>query len=911
MSYTANQYNYATPLSSAPGVVDETSAIADVKYFTLFDNKLDGTYLPISGDVGLWGSTLSGTDGNLSEPFVFTISGDFAVNAICVRGSTYSYPVNFRVELYSGSTRVYNVPIASNREVERVELLSKTVKADKCIITVSKISATNAVARLYNTYNPGYVLRSDTLGLGVSEDSSAIQLLSIFKSETLKVQSNASSVAKTVIVSADDSAVVCAMCSDILANTIVNETLSADINIVDGNETRELSNTSFVSDVIVVSAHFESHIHNIIDVTHDTTKVAIAEDTSNIANIIDISNDNCYTYTHEEPSLTNVHTTMKQPFRRVYGKVYITYTDPMLNDVIKDISASDIAYNSNMQQLVNGSSAPTELYFTLYNNDLSGKYKLSSSTSSVGWTSKQISDENGLFAASPHVLISFEATRPVSNLLINFNDAQECLAIDFDVTFIRSSGNIVRSFTNNDAYSVSVLVNEAISEVSAVQITIHRVSKPYYPAIILEAPVGSTFIYVGYQDTSSLINMNILEELTYDDDVEALGGVSANEVTVTLDNSHRGFNVDNPRSPVSSQLRRNRKIVPYLGTEVVPGEIEWHRLGTYWSYRWDVPYDSLSATVVGFDTIGLLSTSSFESHTVQVNKSLGYLIDYVLSDAKELLEFIDWYVDESLYNVIIPYAWFEPSSHAAALRRISKAYPMHIYCDRDGRICALPQKLKLDYYYDTWSDSTNVISKKYTSLHTVLPNVINVAVVSPAPKYNADLAVDTLTFNVQTIAERTLRFNAPYLSDISINIDKDATVDYTYEVYSWGIKFTFTGTGNVRSIACYGTALDLSNTTSVVWKDRASAVSNGVIARDISAEFIQTVDLASFIINRITSLSTLDKYDAEVTYRGDISLTINDPILLLDGIAPDTRYNIKRHQLTWDGSLTGVANLNT
>ena len=75
------------------------------------------------------------------------------------------------------------------------------------------------------------------------------------------------------------------------------------------------------------------------------------------------------------------------------------------------------------------------------------------------------------------------------------------------------------------------------------------------------------------------------------------------------------------------------------------------------------------------------------------------------------LDFIEYDIDPSLYDIVIPYAWFEAGSHAAALRKISMCYPMHIYCDRAGRICARPQKLHLDYYYDTWKDSTNVIEK--------------------------------------------------------------------------------------------------------------------------------------------------------------------------------------------------------
>ena len=36
-----------------------------------------------------------------------------------------------------------------------------------------------------------------------------------------------------------------------------------------------------------------------------------------------------------------------------------------------------------------------------------------------------------------------------------------------------------------------------------------------------------------------------------------------------------------------------------------------------------------------------------------------------------------------------------------------------------------------------------------------------------------------------------------------------------------------------------------------------------------------------------------------------------EAVLISNGIAPDNRYNIKRHELHWNGALTGSAYLNT
>lgn len=823
MAYAANQYNYATPLSSGNNLFSAVSSVPEKRYFTLFDNRLNGNYSPISGDVGLWGSVLSDDAGNLSIPYVLTIDAARRLKSFRLTGSVYCYPVSFVVKFYNNDTLLYTIEEAANSSIEYVHHFGKDLIVTSYTISIAKISKANAVARVYNVYEPTYMRRSETAYVALNRAAS-----------------------------------------------------------------------------VESSEYVAKHVY-------DSFPVSLRSRESNMHNHA-IGSDVLYLAEHDAGNLHNIHSVMKKASRRVYGKVYITYTDPMLNsDTV--VFSETTAYNSAPAQVLDGVKIASDLnLFTLYDNDLSGRYVLSNSNTQVGWYSSVLSGSNGYFNIPPVLTIHF-ASRPVLGLPIVFNDAKGCIVEDFSVKFIQSSRKeIVKEFIGNTAREV-MITNDALIDVVAIEVTFYKVSKPGHPASVLELPIASTLLYTGYKDESNLISVDLLEELTYEDEVEALGGVSANEITVVLDNSNKDFYFNNKQSIVATQLKRNRKIVPWLGAEISPGEIEWYTLGTFWSYRWDVPVNGLTATVVGFDTIGLLDTTSFTKHHVQINKSIGELLEYVLNDAVATLDFIEYVIDPALYDIVIPYAWFAPGSHTAALRKISGCYPMHIYCDRQGRICAVPQKLRLDYYYDTWSDSTNVIDKSYSSLYTTLPNIINVTVVAPLLVQNEELAKDDRPFSVSGTLTRTLNFSKPYVSDLHVSVD--TTVSYSYEAYSWGIVVTFNGTGTVNSIVCTGTAIDTSNASVISNTDEESVHVNGAITRDIQSDFIQRAELASTIIGRIRSLAVYDKYDAQVNYRGDIALTINDPILLLDGIAPDNRYNIKRHQLFWNGSLIGSADLNT
>jgi len=904
MSYVANKYNYSTPLQSSVGLVNETSVVEDRKYFVLSDNVLDGSYFPISGDVGLWGASASNADGTLLEPFVVTVNENNTINAFRLTSSQYNYPVAFTVQFYNGDTLLHTITETANDKAEYINYLSKTLVVTHYIITVTKVSHDGSAARIYNVYDPDYVRRSDRADISVSETSEVTYAQHFSRRDTLVVSNAEEQSYIAYVVQSTDTLAI----KEASESSVGLCVISRDDVIIKESPVSTVVNTVFCNDIFALVADHNVHIKNTIGGAVDVFRLVDAEMPSHIKNIINTTYDSALVAASGDSYLINVHARMKEPSRRIYGKVYITYTDPML-DSETTISTNMEAYNSNKDQVMDGLYVTEGKLFTLYDNVLDGSFTAMSEHSQVGWVSGIASDQNGNFSEVPYLRIDF-ATRAIMPLTLHFDDSHGCVAEDFTVEFIHDDDTSTLVPIVGNASSAVQVNNEAISAKTII-VRVTKVTKPNFPVVILEVPVTSTFLYRGYDDVSDLMSIDLLEELTYDDEIEALGGVSANEATIVLDNSHGEFYFNNTTSAVARQLRRNRKIEPWLGVEVSPGEIEWYKQGTYWSYRWNVPVGNLTATVVGFDTIGLLGTTTFEEHYMYQDKSLGELIDIVLTDAKKQLDFLQWSVDPALYDVAIPFAWFDPSNHAAALRKISHAYPMHIYCDKEGIICAAPQKLHLDYYYDTWSDSTNVISKEYGSLYTALPNLVNIEVHIPQTVENSELVSDTLLFDVSTVSTRKLNFSHPYISDIVVTIDKDSTVNYSYKVYSWGIDITFTGTGNVRSIKCTGTALDVSNTAVLTRRDESSIRLNGTIPREVKADFIQTSSLAQLILDRIFSLSTTDKYDATVMYRGDIALSINDPILLLDGIAPDNRYNIRRHQLFWNGALTGIADLNT
>jgi hypothetical protein len=598
---------------------------------------------------------------------------------------------------------------------------------------------------------------------------------------------------------------------------------------------------------------------------------------------------------------TNIHTVMKEATRTIYGKVLVTYMSPLVDEKLA-ITSNGIAYNSNVNQLYNASLDSSFIVTRLNNFKLDSSSYLMGDNTEVGWWSSFLSKTDGTFTTDPTLHMAF-IPRLVMSLSIVSSAVHDIILVDYTVQV--TSNGVVLTYEVTANTNFDNLIASVIPEVSAIDVIVHKINKANTPANIVEITTASTVTY----EHENLISIDLLEELSYNDEVESLGGISANDVHINIDNTDKQFYFNNSESLIAKQLKKNRRIIPYLGAEVVPGQIEWHKLGTYWSYSWDVPVGNLYARVVAFDTLGLLKTFDFYKHQVYINYSLGTLIEFVLMDAKLTYTLLEWIIDSSLYSVIIPYAWFERNNHMAALEKIAQCYRLNIYCDRDGKIVAVP-RYAIGSSYDEWSDSTNIINKSYPTLYTDVSNTINVYVTS-IQVTNGPVLNFTSIIPIDGEYELTLASSYPIISNVSVTIGKDAGVSYSYEKYSWGVVFKFTGLGNVNSIMVSADYVLAKKDSIATSSNKELVQMDGVKVLTIDSPFIQTFDHALSLADSILQDAAVDIYDADVEYRGDISLTVNDPIILNNGIAPTKNYFIKRHELLWDGSLNGRAKINT
>ena len=591
---------------------------------------------------------------------------------------------------------------------------------------------------------------------------------------------------------------------------------------------------------------------------------------------------------------------MKEPSRRIHGMVEVLY-----NNSIRDntVTGNEGAHGSSVYSITDGTQAYSDKYFKLHDNNLTGEYKVIGEVSEVGWWPKTMPDSSGVYAVPQTLSLQF-SQRNLFGLSIHcgpYGDLYD-YPVDFTITAYTTTGTEVVEVTGNA--SPIYTTNQLFRNVSRLDITISKTSNPGRPCVIMYIPMESIMMYYD----KDLIDINLLEELSFEDSLESLGGISANELTVRFNNEDNSFYFNNAQSPIAGYIKKNRRIRAWLGVEPFGnGEVLWSPLGTFWTYSWDVPVGSLVAKTVALDIIGLLNTVTYYDHGVYRDITLYEAIEIVLTSAKRKFDFLEWEIDPALDEISIGTIWFEYDTYAAALNKIASCDFIDIYSDRDGRIVAKYKPEQAATQDDVWSNSTNVIHTTYPTLYTAPANDIKVHITNV--KLAQEILLDTTVGETVHAGDvRVFKFNK-IAHDASPSVD--ATAKHTEEWYSWGLIVTFTSDGVFNSVYVQGETLSVDNSSFVERVNSEAILENGTVECEVLSDFIQDAGHATRILKRMYDRSEVSVYDAKVTYRGDIQLTLTNNIYLADGIAPSNLYSIKRHQLNWNGALSGTAELST
>ena len=383
--------------------------------------------------------------------------------------------------------------------------------------------------------------------------------------------------------------------------------------------------------------------------------------------------------------------------RKPKARVTITWIDSTIDPTIS-VSANEQAYPDFSSQLADNVEGTTKKWFaidevtplsetTFIMPDPTPENKL---TYQVGWRGSQGCLLDGTFpGANPTATVTF-AARPIRGFVVAGDNSWGQYPVDFTVTFFE--GVIFRgsvSVSGNNKMFFSTSVSDSIGDLSAItsmQIEILKWSGNYGGVKISEFYSTITEVYEG----DKIIEMSVLEESDYENGSLPIGNISSNEIDIKLENADKLLSPDNPNSDLSLLIKPRRRIFAELGFDI-GGSVEYVPMGTYWCNDWDVPENEVYASTTGNDRIDRLNYTQYRTSPLFENQTMYDIAEAVLFDAKLVMPDLQYSIHSNLQSVVVPFAFFEPQSHAEALKKIAVATLSFVYADRNGVVRIEPQ----------------------------------------------------------------------------------------------------------------------------------------------------------------------------------------------------------------------------
>ena len=259
---------------------------------------------------------------------------------------------------------------------------------------------------------------------------------------------------------------------------------------------------------------------------------------------------------------------MKADRRHVIARAVIDYTDPFMDQSI-EIEASEQANVSYPQQTADSVDTATHKWASLDGSCvLDGTYHLAPPPEKLaqyqfGWWGKQLAGAGGAFVSPYPTLTIRHLPRPIRQLKVIGDTARGEYPVDFTIKLYAQNETILytETVTGNTQVNWSKTLAVPVLDVAKQVLEITRWSHAGRCAKIVELFTSIREVY----ETGDLISIRLLEEREASQGSLPVGNISANEITLVLNNEDKKFDIDNENSPLKNLLKPNRRIQVWLG----------------------------------------------------------------------------------------------------------------------------------------------------------------------------------------------------------------------------------------------------------------------------------------------------------------------------------------------------------
>jgi hypothetical protein len=315
-----------------------------------------------------------------------------------------------------------------------------------------------------------------------------------------------------------------------------------------------------------------------------------------------------------------------------------------------------------------------------------------------------------------------------------------------------------------------------------------------------------------------------------------------------------------------------------------------------------VPEDGVFASTTGRDRLEILRQSTYSTSEVLLNKTFYELAEIILADAKVS----NYFIDDELKLLSVPYAWFEPQSHREALRKIAEASLGQVYCDREDTI-----RIEGASFLQSQTEPVITItqddyfSKSNPAKWSEIRNYIEVETQPLRPDVTQEVYRSNEPENISAGQSKTITAyynHTPCIEATASIVGTGSITNATY--YAWGATVTVTSdTAGTFELVINARPLKVLNKEKAIAKDNKSIIDNGEIRFEFPKNtLIQTREIAQRVADVLLAYYSNPKRDASLDWRGNPALLLGDRVAIQDR-HETADYYIVRQELDFSGAL--------
>jgi len=441
------------------------------------------------------------------------------------------------------------------------------------------------------------------------------------------------------------------------------------------------------------------------------------------------------------PVTSTFKSAIYSPSRQTIAKVAFQIVD-VTADGDASISVSDESFVSLKDQVSNTNTEMNGKYITFEDDyiKLDGSFVLmpkpTESGYEVGWWSDDLCDTNGEFTVPQVITVDFTQDHSSIGLTISFDRLANEYAEDFTIDVYDSTNALIHTETVVGNTNALYILEQNLANYRKIVVSITKLAG--YDSPDRDITWGNDLLTLGELNTEwqlgrkfwsrrarvteisfgiieeytgeELINVNILEQ------IDAINeSVPSNEMSFTIRNDNKRFNILNPQG-IYPFLQRRQKLIPYLGVLKPLNITEFVKMGIYYLTEWKSDEGSLTATFTSRDILDIITQGEFAGATY-TSKTLEYIAEDILDSAGVS----DYEIDAALQGITVS-STLPVRNHRELLQMVAIAGQAVLYSDRDGKI--IIKRLS-----NTVSGETIDFDNTYNSPQIKLDKLVNTIIV--------------------------------------------------------------------------------------------------------------------------------------------------------------------------------------